>query len=133
MPADPAIRLADAARRRHELTRSKAVLALRELDRTGQPVTYQAVAQHANVSRSWLYTQPDLRAEIERLRDTTRGAAPPTIPAAQRASDSSLLKRIQTATERNRQLSAENTRLRRQLAEALADQRATRPRPATTA
>jgi hypothetical protein len=131
MPADPAVRLADAARRRHQLTRSKAVLALRELDRTGQPITYQAVARQANISRSWLYTQPDLRAEIERLRHTDRPPAP-AIPAAQRTSDRSLLRRLHAATERNRQLAAENARLRSQLAEALVDHRS-RQRTGTTA
>ena len=55
------IRLATAARHRHELTRSKAVRALRELDRAGIPVNFEVVARTAHVSRSWLYTQPDLR------------------------------------------------------------------------
>ncbi|TDU01672.1 hypothetical protein EDD99_0035 [Streptomyces sp. 846.5] len=31
-------------------------------------VTFDAVAKKADVSRSWLYGQPDLRAEVERLR-----------------------------------------------------------------
>jgi hypothetical protein len=39
--------LSDAAARRHELTRSKAVQALRELDRAGSPVTFAGVAQAA--------------------------------------------------------------------------------------
>jgi hypothetical protein len=30
------------------------------------------VARKAQVSRSWLYTQPDIRAEIERLRASGR-------------------------------------------------------------
>jgi hypothetical protein len=36
--------LALAAARRHELTRAKAIQALRELDRSGAPVSYAAVA-----------------------------------------------------------------------------------------
>jgi hypothetical protein len=39
--------LAEAAARRHELTRSRAVQALRELDRAGIPVTFAGVAQAA--------------------------------------------------------------------------------------
>ena len=39
--------LSEAAARRHELTRAKAVQALRELDRAGAPVTFAAVAQAA--------------------------------------------------------------------------------------
>jgi len=36
--------LAEAAARRHELTRSRAVQALRELDRSGARVTFAGVA-----------------------------------------------------------------------------------------
>lgn len=126
MPADPAARLAEAARRRHELTRAKAVRALRELDKAGTTITFERVAQAAGISRSWLYTQPDLRSEIERLREATRHDPAAAIPAAQRCTDASLLRRLQTALERNQQLTEENQRLRRQLAHALGDQRATR-------
>jgi Family of unknown function (DUF6262) len=118
-------RLIQAARRRHQLTRAKAIRSLRELDHTGVAVTFEAVARYADVSRSWLYNQPDLRAEIERLREATRRAPLPAIPTTQRASDPSLLRRLQTANERNAQLTEENQRLRRQLAHALGDQRAT--------
>ena len=123
MPADNTSPLTTAARRRHELTRAKAIRALRELDRLGTPVTFQTVARTAEVSRSWLYAQPDIRAEIERLREQTRRAPSPPIPATQRASDASLLRRLTEAHQRNRQLAEENQRLRRQLAHALGDQR----------
>jgi negative regulator of sigma E activity len=117
--------LADAAARRHELTRAKAIQALRELDRAGAPVTFASVAAAAGISRSWLYTQPDLRGQIQELRNA---AAPPgpALPARQRASDPSLRARLTAALERNRQLAEENTRLRRQLARALGDQRSAR-------
>lgn len=129
MRPDNAARLAAAARHRHELTRSKAIRALRELDRAGTPVSFETVAHTAKVSRSWLYTQPDLRTEIERLRQATRRSASPSIPADQRTSDASLLKRLQAANDNNRLLVEENKRLRRQLAHALGDQRAGRDGP----
>ena len=47
MRPDPAAPLARATARRHELTRSRAVQALRELDRAGVPVTFAGVAQAA--------------------------------------------------------------------------------------
>jgi hypothetical protein len=87
-----------AARKRRELARAKAVRALRELDRAGTPVTFEAVACAAGVSRSWHYNQPDLRAEIHRLREATSRTATPPIPASQRASDTSLLRRLASAT-----------------------------------
>ena len=126
MRPDP---LAEAAARRHELTRSRAVQALRELDRSGARVTFADVARAAGVSRSWLYTQPDISGQIRRLRKTTddTGSAG-AIPAGQRATDASLRARLTAALDRNKQLADDNARLRRQLTRALGDQRSARTR-----
>jgi len=121
--------LSEAAARRHELTRSRAIQALRELDRSGLPVTFAGVAQTAGVSRSWLYTQPDISGQIRRLRQNTSSAGSAgAIPAGQRTTDASLRARLTTALDRNKQLADENARLRRQLARALGDQRSARTR-----
>jgi 2'-5' RNA ligase len=121
--------LSEAAARRHELTRSRAVQALRELDRAGVPVTFAGVAQAAGISRSWLYTQPDISSQIRRLRhETNTAGSAGGVPAAQRATDASLRTRLAAAIDRNRQLADENARLRRQLAHALGDQRSARTR-----
>lgn len=127
MPSDNSHHLAVAARRRAELTRAKAVQALRELDRAGAPISFDGVARTAGVSRSWLYAQPDLRAEIERLRQATRPAPEQHVPTTQRTSEASLLTRLQAALDRNRQLAEENQRLRRQLAHALGERRVPPP------
>ena len=124
MRPDP---LAEAAARRHELTRSRAVQALRELDRSGARVTFAGVARAADVSRSWPYTQPDISGQIRRLRKTTDDTGPAgAIPAGQRATDASLRARLTAALDRNKQLADDNARLRRQLARALGDQRSAR-------
>ena len=126
MRPDP---LSEAAARRHELTRSRAVQALRELDRAGTPVTFAGVAKSAGISRSWLYTQPDISSQIRRLRqETTAAGSAGGVPAAQRATDASLRARLATALDRNKQLADENARLRRQLARALGNQRSPRTR-----
>jgi hypothetical protein len=126
---DPATPLAEAAARRHELTRAKAIQALRELDRSGQPVTFASVAAAAAISRSWLYTQPDISDQLRRLRAAARGRDPASaVPASQRATDSSLRARLTAALARNQALADENVRLRRQLARALGDQRSPRTR-----
>ena len=122
MRPDP---LSEAAARRHELTRAKAIQALRELDRAGDPVTFAGVAQAAGISRSWLYTQPDISSQIRRLRESTDAGG---VPAGQRATGASLRARLAAALDRNRQLADENARLRRQLARALGDQRSARTR-----
>ena len=121
MRPDP---LSEAAARRHELTRARAVQALRELDRAGTPVTFAGVGRAAGVSRSWLYTQTDISNQIRRLRRKTDGAGSAgAIPVGQRSTDASLRARLTTALDRNKQLADENARLRRQLARALGDQR----------
>jgi len=133
MRADNTAHLITAAGRRHELARSKAIQAIRELDNASVPVTFETVARTAGVSRSWLYTQPDIRAEVQRLRDLNRRAPATPVPAHHRSTDASLLHRLQAANARNRDLTKENQRLRRQLAEALGHLRTTRqPHPSIT-
>ena len=64
MPPDDAGPLALAARRKRERAHERARAALRDLDRRGETISFQAVARRARVSRQWLYKQPELRAEI---------------------------------------------------------------------
>lgn len=125
MRADNSRHIIAAAHRRREYTRAKAIQALRTLDASGQAITFQSVAQLAGVSRSWLYAQPDLRAEVEHLRALASRSPRTEIPARQRASDSSLLRRLEAANARIRRLVEENRQLREQLACALGEQRAT--------
>jgi hypothetical protein len=132
MRADNTRHIIAAARQRHELTRAKAIQALRTLDADGSPVTFEAVAQAAAVSRSWLYAQSDIRAEIERLRAGYRRAAATPVPARQRASDASLLRRLEAATQRIRRLAEENHMLREQLAQALGERRTSASRDPTS-
>jgi 2-succinyl-5-enolpyruvyl-6-hydroxy-3-cyclohexene-1-carboxylate synthase len=122
MHPDNSARIVLAAKRRSELTRAKAVQAIRQLERSGAVVTFEVVADSAGVSRSWLYGQVDLRAEIERLRERTRKTSP-SVPVRQRTSDASLIARLQAAIDQCRKLSEENSRLRRQLAHALGERR----------
>ncbi|MGW2512283.1 DUF6262 family protein [Streptomyces scopuliridis] len=84
MRADNSQHIVDAGRRRSGYTRAKAVQALRTLDAAGEPVTFETVAKQAGISRSWLYAQPDLRAEIERLRSAHRREPRSPVPARQR-------------------------------------------------
>lgn len=125
MRADNSQHVVAAARHRAERTRQQAVAALRRMDATGSPITFDTVAREAGVSRSWLYAQQDLRAEIERLRGRHQpqpSAAAP--PQRQRASDTSLLRRLEAATDRIRRLERDNAQLRDALAHALGEHRA---------
>jgi hypothetical protein len=118
MCADTTIHLSAAAERRHEHTRARAIAAMHELDQAGTALTFEFVARHAGVSGSWIYSQPDLKDEIRRLRAQQQRLSSAPIPSVQRAGDPSLLERLEITTH-NRELSGENQRLRRQLAHAL--------------
>jgi hypothetical protein len=124
MRADNSHHVVAAARRRAKQTRRRAITALWHMDATGQRINFDTVARYAGVSRSWLYTQDDLRAEIERLRRRHPAASPAPPPQRQRASDPSLLRRLEAATTRIRHLEADNQELRAALAQALGERRA---------
>ena len=110
MPADNHAHLLAAVERRSADTDRRAREALRKLDKTGIPITFSAVAAAANVSRSWLYRNVEIRAEIHRLR--TKPSTPAGVPAAQRTSNASLQQRLESARDDGDALRAENQRLR---------------------
>jgi hypothetical protein len=124
MPADNTRHLREAAQRRTKQTRRRAEAALRRMDSTGAPITLDGLAREASVSRSWLYTQHDLRTDIERLRRNHRPEPKVAVPPErQRATDTSLLRRLQAATERIHHLERDNQQLRDALARALGEHR----------
>src|SRR5664280_2114752 len=124
MRADNSRHLTTAARQRAEQTRARAVRALRRLDETGKSITFEAVAAEAGVSRSWLYSQQDIRAEIQALR-TRRQPSPaaPLTPQRQRATEASLLRRLEATSQRMPNPEEDNRQLRQALAEALGSAR----------
>jgi Family of unknown function (DUF6262) len=116
--------LAEHARHRHEETLQRAHRALEALAASGDPVTVSRLIREAAVSRSWIYTQPELLDLLEKLRhsgDRTAGPAPNS-----RASDESMRRRLDLAHQRIAQLRADNHELREMLARAHGDLRATR-------
>jgi hypothetical protein len=103
MRADNTAALCRAAQQRSHDTLTRA--AIRRLAKTGEPVTFNTVAREARVSRAWLYAGPDIRTAIEQLRDSTlRSANATPVPANQRASDVSLLRRLETASNETESL-----------------------------
>lgn len=124
MRADNSGHIVAAARRRSQRTRERATAALRRMDAAGQAVTFDSLAREAGVSRSWLYAQDDLRAEVERLRDRRAPRSQPTqVPRRQQASEASLLRRLEAAANRIRRLEQDNRELRSALALALGERR----------
>jgi hypothetical protein len=101
--------LAEAAERRSERAADRAHVAIRRLERAGEPVSFQAVAREAGVSRQFLYTVDRLRGEIEQLRSAHVKRDDVPLPAAQRASEASLKARNQMLLDENRRLKGEVT------------------------
>jgi hypothetical protein len=67
------------------------------------------------VSRQFLYTEPELRAQIERLRnEPAPAAAHPS--SGERASDESIRTRLRVALDENKRLRDEIAELRDELA-----------------
>jgi hypothetical protein len=114
MPPDRPHPLAAAAATRRSAALQRAEAALRELGAADRPVTFQAIARRAGVSRQWLYEQPELRAEIERRREARPPAA--ARPTHERASEASLRQRVETLLAENWRLRHENGELRAELA-----------------
>jgi hypothetical protein len=125
MRADNTSHIRAAAEQRSREARHRAEQALDELIRDRRPLTVAGLARTAAVSRSWLYTQPDLLEQLQqRSTDST------TIT---RASDSSLQRRLELAHQRITQQTEETRKLRDQLARVHGDLRAaTSKTPSTT-
>jgi hypothetical protein len=124
MTADNTSHIVQAAKQRHHDTVEQARAALQRLDRTGAPISFHAVAQAASISRSWLYRDPTMRSEIQRLRADQSASVPAvTVPSGQRATLESLQRRLETAHDDIRRLRDDNTRLRDQVAALLGQRR----------
>jgi len=61
-----------AAAARTAATAARADAGLREMLRTGQPITFRGLARHAGVSLDFLYSSTTLRQRIQQLRDQQR-------------------------------------------------------------
>lgn len=118
--ADNTINLLRAAADKRDAATRHTIAVIEELARTGAHVSVAVVAHSAGVSRSWLYEQPDLLADINRLRE--RKSAVP-IPAKQRATEESTRQRLDAARAELERLRAENAMLREQVARTLGEQR----------
>jgi hypothetical protein len=114
--------LRQTARARHDATLARATQTLQVLALHAEPITFGRLARAAGVSRSWIYRQPELRHQVERLRQSP----PQKRPNAQstRASDDSLRQQLHIYREHVAQLKAENRALKDQLAHQLGAARA---------
>jgi Tfp pilus assembly protein FimV len=132
MPAEQdriaTLRQAAAAKRDAAVTRAEA--GIRKLTKTGQPITFRAVAAAGGVSVDFLYRHPGLRARIERLR----GHKPPPTrhtPPGEPGNHTSSV--VATLTARLTELRHELAETKTQLAAAHGELLALRRHPGNTA
>ena len=130
MPAeqDRAATLRQAAAAKRQAAVARAETGIRALTKTGQPITFRAVAAAGGVSVDFLYRNPDLRARIERLRGhqpAPAGHAPSRDHAASRV--------VATLTARLTELRRELADTRTQLAAAHGELLALRRHPGNAA
>ena len=102
---------------------------LKALEKAGVAVSFAAVASAAGVSRQFLYTQPELREEIERLRSDRQVV--PRLPARNGRNDDGARARLRAALEDNQRLREEIRLLREELAIAHGELRERGQRPST--
>jgi hypothetical protein len=122
-PDQRVVALGAATTRRSQAAQTRAKTALRALNARGEPITFQAVAQAAGVSRQRLYTQAQLRVEIEQLRAADANLGDRPVPARERASENSLRHRNRALLEENQRLRAELAAVKDELAVALGELR----------
>ena len=73
--------LRQAAARKSAAAKTRAEHGLRELIRTGQPITFRGLAQTARVSLDFLYRTGEIRDRVEQLRSQQQATPPlPTEP-----------------------------------------------------
>ena len=127
--------MVSAQRDRSEATRRRSIEALRRLHDRGEEVSFAALAREAGVSRAWLYRDPQLRAEIEKMKNGSHrrpARAPQKTPPRERASDESLRELRAALQAELVALREENHRLRQALARQLGERRAGRVVPAAS-
>lgn len=119
--------LVEASKRRHRDARTRATRVIEVAGRSTERTTVVGIARSAQVSTSWLYTQPDLVKAIDQLRQQPgpRGAI------AQPASTESLRRRLETSLVRSRTLRHQVTTLTHQLEAAHGELRRLRALPGT--
>ena len=125
MTTEQTAHLEAATLRRATAARARARSALRRLDQQGGTINYVTVAAAASVSRSLLYRDSELRAEINRLRNPTPTTAPRR-PAGEQMTRASRDERDAALRCEVKELRRENQTLRTRLATVLGEQRTSR-------
>ncbi len=102
----------NAAKKRQEAF-ERTDKAIQQLIKQKKKINFNTVAEAANVSKAWLYKEPEIKSRIESLRGEHSGTN--NVPVQERTSDSSWKAKYQTLKDRLQKVEAENRGLREQL------------------
>ena len=105
------LKAAAAARTAATLTRADG--GLREMLRTGQPITFRGLARHAGVSLDFLYSSTELRQRVQQLRDQQRIQPGGTAPRSDTNGDDQAAASPETTSSVVATLTAQLTDLKR--------------------
>ena len=112
--------LRKAAQRKSQAASRRAELAIREMVKRGERITFRGVARTAGCSIDFVYSNRDIRARIEHLRAQQQGTPPARTPRDDtRLTDSSIVRTLTAQlTELKQRHQREVTDLRAALAAA---------------
>ncbi len=110
------LRLTQEERKQDSLER--VYKALERVQKSGAKVTFQAIANEANVSVSYLYKYPEVKSQIAELRSKQNSMPVPNLVQPSSSASTTVISRLK---ERIHQLEKENSELKRKN-EALAGQ-----------
>jgi ABC-type transporter Mla subunit MlaD len=119
---DNSAALCRARRQASNIKHQQAAEAIAAMERTGEPISFPAVAHHAGVSVSLLYAHPELASRIATARDRQRQAGRERawrLPTRSLVTEQSLRADLANTKEQARRLAEEVAVLRDRLARQL--------------
>jgi alkanesulfonate monooxygenase SsuD/methylene tetrahydromethanopterin reductase-like flavin-dependent oxidoreductase (luciferase family) len=120
--ADNSAALRHARRQDSRIKRHRAAETIQAFERSGEPVSFPAIARRADVSVSLLYSDPELASRIAVARERQRQAGRHRawqLPVRSLVTELSLHTELANSKEQTRQLTEEVNLLRHQLARQL--------------
>ncbi|EGO7609303.1 TPA: DUF6262 family protein [Staphylococcus aureus] len=106
------------AKQKSQKTREKVDKAISKFSIEGKAINFNSIAKEANVSKSWLYKEHDIRQRIESLRERQIASNVVSKPKESSRSDEILIK---TLKRRVMELEKENKKLQNQIQKLYGD------------
>lgn len=100
------------ARQKSKRTRENVDKVISRLSLEGKTINFNTVAKEANVSKSWLYKEQDIRRRIESLRKLQKTS---NVVSKQKKSSRSEEILIKTLKTRVKELEEENIKIKNQI------------------